>query len=265
LAAGIQPKVVYGIDNRQEVTGLTGLRARNADSTVALVETSSIVAGPKGSSRLKAPTLASTYGLCARERYRNQPTAAFCSGFLAGPDIVVTAGHCVSKWTLATTRFVFGYRVTSSGAVRTTISNSDIYRGVKVLANQVGDADFAVVRLDRKVAGHAALPFQRSGGVKSGTPLYVIGYPSGLPAKIAPGAKVLKVTSNYFTANLDTYGGNSGSPVFHAGNHTVLGVLVRGSPDFVTRGNCWVTNVLPDAKGFEDTTRMAKIMPFLPK
>ncbi|WP_420540401.1 S46 family peptidase (plasmid) [Paenibacillus polymyxa] len=32
----------------------------------------------------------------------------------------------------------------------------------------------------------------------------------------------------FFVANLDTYGGNSGSPVFNSDTHEVEGILVRG-------------------------------------
>ena len=45
---------------------------------------------------------------------------------------------------------------------------------------------------------------------------------------------MFEIISNlyYFTANLDTYRGNSGSPVFNAITHKVEGVLVRGEQDF---------------------------------
>jgi hypothetical protein len=75
--------------------------------------------------------------------------------------------------------------------------------------------------------------------------------------KVAAGAAVRDNTpSAFFVANLDTYGGNSGSPVFNSVTHEVEGILVRGEADFVQQGNCRVSLVCPSTgcRG-EDVTR----------
>ena len=56
--------------------------------------------------------------------------------------------------------------------------------------------------------------------------------------------------------HLDTYGGNSGSPVFNAATHEVEGILVRGETDFTSNGTCNVSLVCPTSgcRG-EDVTR----------
>lgn len=261
----VRPEVVYGADNRLEVSALAGAKAANADATVALVQASQIVAAGKGMSRLVSDSLGVAYNLCPGQRFRSQPTAAFCSGFLARPDEVVTAGHCVSWANLKSTRFVFGYRVLASGQARTTIADREIYRGVRIVTRRAEPTrDFAVVRLDRKVVGHAPAEIQGASSLALQTPLYVIGHPSGLPAKFAAGAKVLGNGSPfYFSANLDTFGGNSGSPVFHAGTHKVVGILVRGAPDYRPKGGCYVANILPDGKGEEESTRISLVRPYL--
>ncbi len=51
----------------------------------------------------------------------------------------------------------------------------------------------------------------------------------------------------FFVANLDTYGGNSGSPVVDARTYVVEGILVRGEDDFVQNDGCYVSLVCPDA------------------
>src|SRR3712207_7230060 len=61
---------------------------------------------------------------------------------------------------------------------------------------------------------------------------------SGLPTKIADGARVVRANASFFEADLDTFGGNSGSPVFDARTNTVLGLLVRGATDYRARGSC---------------------------
>jgi hypothetical protein len=83
-----------------------------------------------------------------------------------------------------------------------------------------------------------------------------------LPTKFADGAAVRNNQPDaFFVANLDTYGGNSGSPVFNSDTHEVEGILVRGDADFVQHGNCQVSLVCPTTgcRG-EDCTRIAEII-----
>jgi hypothetical protein len=114
-----------------------------------------------------------------------------------------------------------------------------------------------LVRLDRTVVGRKPLRFRKVSKARTGRSLYVVGHPCGLPQKYAPGAAIRHNSpKNYFVANLDTYGGNSGSPVFDARTHRVEGVLVRGETDFISNGGCYVSLVCPTTgcRG-EDVTR----------
>jgi V8-like Glu-specific endopeptidase len=265
--AGPEPEVVYGADNRREVFGLRGAKASAANATVGLVGASGITDNRNGTSRLSTTPLSADLNLCPGQRFFSQPTAPFCSGVLVAPDIVATAGHCVSAGSLAGTRFVFGFRLVNATTARTTIPNADIYRGVQLLADQEtsSGADFALVRLDRRVSGRAPQRINRGGPPAVGTSIYVIGHPSGLPTKIAAGARVVRANPTFFEANLDTFGGNSGSPVFDARSNTVLGLLVRGAPDYRSRGSCNVVNLLPDSAGTEDSTNTGVFAGFVPQ
>jgi hypothetical protein len=158
--------------------------------------------------------------------------------------------------------------LTAPSTPRTTFPDSDVYRGVQLLARQLNDStgvDFAVVRLDRRVAGRTPQKIARGGPPAVGTPLYVIGHPSGLPTKIAAGARVARANRSYFEANLDAFGGNSGSPVFDAGTNTVVGILVRGAPDYRAEGDCNVVNLLPDSDGGEASTNTGLFAGFVPQ
>lgn len=74
--------------------------------------------------------------------------------------------------------------------------------------------DFAVIKLDRPVAQVAPLAYRQSRMMGAGGEnLTVIGHPSGLPLKVAGDASVRSVLPEFLVANLDTYGGNSGSAV----------------------------------------------------
>lgn len=205
--------------------------------------------------------------LCSDEPFRDQPNPAWCSGFLVAEDIVATAGHCVDPGGCANTAFVFGFVMLDANTAVLTIDASQIYHCSEVIAQQIGAADWALVRLDRKVIGHSPLTVRTAGVVDNGEELLVIGHPVGLPRKYAGGATVRGNTApEYFEANVDTYGGNSGSAVFNANTLEVEGVLVRGNEDFVEDGGCDRSNVCPDTgcPYWEDVTRTTEFAALFP-
>jgi Peptidase S46 len=93
----------------------------------------------------------------------------------------------------------------------------------------------------------------------------VVGYPTGLPEKLAAGAKVHALTPYFFTSNLDAFAGNSGSPVLDARTNEVVGVVVRGNRDYVLRGQCAVPLVLPNSYVTTHSTLSSAFAPFLPQ
>lgn len=253
-------KVVYGTDDRQDVYQVNDpALLRDADSTVALVQASRVTDNGDGTSTLTGPTLGVHRNLCPGEPFRDQPAIASCSGFLAAADVVVTAGHCITPGSLDGVRVVFGYQMADATTATTRLPSTEVYRVSTVLGHSAGSEgnDWAVVRLDRPVPNHVPLPVRTSGKVADGERLHVVGHPSGLPRKIAGNAMVRdNGPAGHFVANLDTYGGNSGSPVFSSSTHQVEGVLVRGETDYVQVGSCFRSQVCPDSgcRG-EDVTR----------
>lgn len=259
-AALREQKVIYGTDDRVDVFQLpAGANRDDVDSVVALFSAGSVVDNGNGTSTLSTQNFGAAQNLCAGERFRTQPIGAFCSGFLVARDVIATAGHCVNAGNVTTVRFVFGFRMADASTAVTVINNSEIYRGTALLGRQeIGTgADWALVRIDRSVPNHRIAPVRMTGRIADAQAVHVIGHPSGLPAKFAGGAAVRdNQPSAFFVANLDTYGGNSGSPVFNSATHEVEGILVRGETDFVPQGNCNVSLVCPTTgcRG-EDCTR----------
>jgi V8-like Glu-specific endopeptidase len=256
-------KLVYGVDDRLPIRLVSDAEVlANAGAVVALVKRVRMGEQPDGSWRLVAPAFKER-GVCEDEPFREQPVAAFCSGFLIDAQTVVTAGHCVpSAADLASAYFVFGYRMLDDTKPRLEYGKDDVYASAELVARHEdgAGADWAIVKLERPVAGHAPVArYRRSGAIQKDAPVYVIGHPVGLPLIYADGAKVRDDSEpDYFVANLDTYGGNSGSMVVNASTHEVEGVLVRGETDFVdTDDGCQRSNVCPDTgcRG-EDVTRI---------
>jgi Trypsin-like peptidase domain len=262
-------KVIYGTDDRVDVIQLTaGPNRDDVDSVIALFDTVDVTDNGNGTSTLQTQNFGTARNLCAGERFREQPIGAFCSGFLVAADIIATAGHCVDDGNVTNVRFVFGFRMRDETTAETVLSNAEIYSGVAIIGRQeVGNGpDWALVRIDRPVTNHRIVRIRRTGRIGDTQAVHVIGHPSGLPTKFAGGAAVRDNQPNaFFVANLDTYGGNSGSPVFNSNTHEVEGILVRGEADFVQQGNCRVSLVCPTTgcRG-EDCTRTTEFAQLLP-
>jgi V8-like Glu-specific endopeptidase len=268
-AAQVHHKVIYGSDDRIDLYQTDSKVLKSlADSTVALFQGADVKADG-GVAQLTTQNYGERMGLCKEEPFFEQPMGAFCSGSLVAPDVIMTAGHCVpSAEECAAIKFVFGFAVKEKGKFPTAVPSGEVY-GCKELIGraQVNDgADWALVRLDRKVSGHKALKLNQSGAIKVGAPVLVIGHPAGLPTKIAGGANVRDASKpGFFVANLDTYGGNSGSAVFNAETGLVEGILVRGEQDYTYNGTCRVSNVCAnDACRGEDVTKIANVADKIP-
>ncbi len=244
FAAHAGPNVVYGKDSRQDVYNTKNpLHVKLAASSAAMLHVSqlSITANRALFSVPQADSLARSMNVCSGERFARQPNPASCSGFLVGEDTLVTAGHCVIgimptiKQACDQFVWIFDFEMKSAGDDPTrSIKSTNIYSCESVVDAKLDDFnDYAVIKLDRKVVGRQPLKYRTSGKVANSAKLVVIGHPSGLPTKIAPGGKVLNNTpSTRFVTNLDTFQGNSGSAVFNAQTGMLEGILVEGKIDY---------------------------------
>ncbi|MBX9766131.1 MAG: trypsin-like peptidase domain-containing protein [Bdellovibrionales bacterium] len=281
----LEMKVIYGNDDRQDLYQVQDSRLEHiARSTVALMKSATVKMKDGKNARLVAPTFGQAMGLCEDEPFREQLSAGFCSGSLVGPDLVLTAGHCVrSQKACEDTKFVFDFAEKNapsrfgrswglpSNKTVSEVPKSSVYGCKKLLGRKEEGrgADWAVIQLDRPVTDRKYLHVRRQGSVAEKDRILVIGYPSGLPVKIAGGATVRSGTENgFFITNLDTYGGNSGSSVFNAQTLDIEGILVRGENDFVEAKNrgCTVSNTCreDDCRG-EDVTYVSEAVHLIPQ
>lgn len=235
--------VIYGPDNRQDIYQVSNaLHKRLALSTAAMINTKALGKGVRANvfDLLNITTLERGQNVCASEKFADQPTAATCSGFLVGPDTLVTAGHCFKSFSTPEDvcknfAWVFGFQKTSASAdPLKNIPIANIYTCKKVVDAQLSaTADYAIIKLDRKVVGKLPLTFRKSGRIANTANLVVIGHPTGLPLKVSPGGKVTRnVDPTRFSTTLDTFHGNSGSAVFDATTGQVEGILIQGKNDY---------------------------------
>jgi len=296
FSAGSEAKVIYGDDNRVEYFAAHATRKTLADSVVSLWAAGSVTALPSGDFKLKTKLFgernfdANGGKLCPGEPYREQPVGAHCSGTLVGEDLVMTAGHCLDTQAQCNdTKLVFGFGIAKEGGTApTTVPAANVYSCKSIVSSKLEssvhgkmtqqeaamkgiilDLDYSIIKLDRKVAGRKPLKINRNGGLQKGSAIMVIGHPVGLPVKVADGATVINLRGDdsFFEANLDTYGGNSGSGVFNVRTGLIEGILVRGRTDFVkTPAGCYVSNVLDqNPSNGEGVTKISLVKGFIPE
>jgi V8-like Glu-specific endopeptidase len=270
------PKVIYGTDDRMDVfESSDSLMRELSRSTAAQILKRYIVQtvdqNNKNLYSIKSKTL-QLDGMCASERFANQHTAADCSGFLISPDLLVTAGHCVSTMNDCEDHsWVFDYANVTEEKTAFEFKEDQVYRCTQIVAREKNSEtmnDYAVVKLDRPVLDRTPLRFRTSGKTADDAVFTVIGHPSGLPVKITSGADMRDNSDPiFFSTNADTYGGNSGSAVVDSRTGLVEGILVRGDTDYKRseNGTCLVS-VHRDQNGGrgEDVTRITNIK-ILPK
>ncbi|MDC0253468.1 trypsin-like peptidase domain-containing protein [Bacteriovoracales bacterium] len=254
-------KVIYGTDDRYDVEDFPLKRFRKYARSTAAQISRDILKKEGDFYSLRGKKL-SDKGICKEEKFSNQVSPANCSGFLVGEDILVTAGHCMqSEEDCLYYQWVFGFKKGKDSMSMKKFPLENVYSCKKILVSKydpIEREDYAVVKLDRAVFNREPLKFRKRGKIADETSVIAIGHPSGLPTKIAGNARVRQNGHTiFFNANLDTFAGNSGSPVFNKKSGLVEGILVRGDTDYVTENSCMVSNRCKneECRG-EDVTRM---------
>lgn len=235
-------KVLYGADNRSHVYESHSKTFQNlALSSLAMIPKSRVeLKIDELKAIIKGPDLVEEMRICQSERFAQSLSVANCSAFLVGPDLVATAGHCVRDLSECKSNYwVFDFREDSAQrGDRLSLPSESVYECAEVVVSSLSTttmSDYALIRLNRAVEDRSPLAFRSSGKIADKTPLVVIGHPSGLPTIISDGAWVREGQNDhpfYFRANLDAFGGNSGSAVFNAETGEVEGILVRGENDY---------------------------------
>lgn len=234
----VQPQSIYGSDDRRDWYQVSDPVMREwARSTVALISKRDVF-DRWGSSAITSSTYQRARNLCSDQPFLDQPTAAYCSGFYVGQNLIVTAGHCVSSQSECdNTVFVFDYAVQQPGVYPLNVANDQVFGCKRLVSQKYGAHDYALIEVDRDVSGRIPFQIRRQGQPAIGENLTMIGHPAGLPSKISDGGAVMSV-SDRIVADVDAFGGNSGSAVIDRSTGIVEGILVSGNKDYDSNGRC---------------------------
>lgn len=240
--------IIYGDDGRVEIHAVESQAVQNLGQSIAArVSHWSLDVNESKFSFSDVSLLSDMWaaGVCADEKFAKQPTVADCTGFLVGEDLLVTAGHCAldvegvinneETFECQSNSWVFDYKMQNGSTITKDIKLDSLYNCKEVIFGKLTeDEDFALIRLDRKVIDRNPLKMRSRDKIRLNEDIFVIGHPSGLPMKYTGDSQVRENSNQYFfSTNLDTFGGNSGSPVFNERTLEVEGILVRGRTDYV--------------------------------
>ncbi len=263
---------LIGGDSRFEVhdPNVPQVYRQVAESTALIFSTLNIADIDANTIRLNSRTMnqkklqSEGMPLCSTERFRDDAAPGYCTGFLIGPDLVATAGHCVNGHTLCQNMaFAFGFSKDNPSDTALTLPREDFYRCETIVGQEYDQGeqtlqefangelwqDWAVIKLDRPVTGRRPLPVDLSASPAVGESVTAVGHPSGLAMKVTRGKVVSNANPEYYTTDLDIYKGNSGSPVVDTSG-VVRGIVVRGSggASFIENNGCLESKVC-DAVG----------------
>jgi hypothetical protein len=252
------------IDSRKDLVEVTDLHIQDLAKATALLVRDTDLARDGDHWVLQTEVFGEAFDLCPGERFWHQPCAGFGSGVLVAPDLVATAGHCISyvDWAVGRIRFLFDFRVGADGEVPVSFPGEAVYTGKELVGYEESPdlVDWALVKLDRPVAGVPIPALRRAGTLGQTTEVEMVGHPCGLPKKHASQARATKADHpGWFKATLDAFHGNSGSPVFSRaadGSCLVEGLLVRGEEDWIPRegADCQEPFFVPlTSEGYIDT------------
>lgn len=264
--------LIYGEDTRRDVYEVDNAQLAQLaiQSTVAFISAEHLVNTSDGSLAIVSDTLGESNNLCPGEAFATQPVAATCSGVLIDDQLVLTAGHCVSEDAVCGDQWlVFGYAIIDPDNVL-AVDPAAMYRCKSIPVRRFGldgdgrRLDYAIIELDRPVDS-ARHPVEVVSEVPPvGSNATVIGYPSGVPAKVDSGAQVLyaRPCLDYFTISSDTFQASSGSGVFDDRGR-LIGSFVRGGVDyeFVPDRGCAVARRIVDVADPTEAEQASYVAP----
>jgi hypothetical protein len=278
-ALRIGTQSIYNFDNRELISQSSPPQILNLKKSVALIFNSDDLITENNQLLIFANLLLDLppvgMNICPNERYADHHAyKSACSGFLVGKDLLATAGHCMdNQFSCDNQLIAFDVDADSEISRGFKTQEENIYHCKEIVAHfkQKGSMkDYAVIRLDRET-DRQPLKVRTSGKITTKDQVFLLGHPLGLPLVFSPSAEISDNSNPvYFKTRVNSFRGNSGSPLFNAKTFLVEGILVRGEEDlqFDEINQCQryakylSTDVDFKLKG-ESVTRIKYILPFL--
>lgn len=246
---GAQPGLADWV-NACALNPSTKQEARLLEATALVVPAHLLQQNRDGTFHLSNAPLGAPY--CPDSRFFGEIAAtAGRTGVLVGEDAILTAPHG-SSFGPGGLRVIFGLSTAEGPFCQqpnfNSISADDIYTPVDVVMNAYDDAppftDYAVLRLDRPVAGRSPMRVRRDHALQVGDRGITAGHPLRLSQKVdrATHVRSLAAAGPVF-GGLHIGAGSSGSPVYNVDAQLIEVVVARSAgqlaSSFDGAGQCW--------------------------
>lgn len=262
---------IYGRDDREFITNKSDKKFQELAKSIALIVSVDRLDIGMFRTSIKAGSLQEVLNMCASERFVTRPALPGCTGFLVAPNIVATAGHCFqTEDDCANNKIIFDVDSKKQNRKGYSFSSGHVFSCSRIIKNAYDPSnpdlqDFALIELDRAPKRRVPLKLNLSKKIADNEKVFTIGHPLGMPLMLSPNAVVSSNSSELqFKASLDSFEGNSGSPVFNTKTFEVEGILVNGREDLVQdpKIECY-RNAVYDGSGSEGVLRASELAPFL--
>lgn len=232
---------IYGSDDRRFVATATKEKSsiRELSSAIAIIISKNDLVDLGGKIQISTGLLSenSALNICSDLKFANHHSINACTGFLVSSDIFLSAGHCFySQFDCENKAIIFNVLESSENNEGYKVNHQQVYsckKIVKTFSDSIGQVDYSIVQLDRIAEGVKPLKLSVHSTLGRNDSVFMIGHPLGLPQVISSKAVVTQIFQDlFFKATLDSFEGNSGSPVFNSISKEVEGILVSGEDDF---------------------------------
>ena len=260
---------IYDLDDRQNIDDSIERSMQRLSRGVALIVSKDLVSKNIFTSKIMALPLEEQLRVCSDEKYSGELSINACTGFLVAPDLMVSAGHCFkTEDDCQNKAIVFDVTNISQNEKHYSVKNSNVFECREIISSREEESyDYALIRLNKKT-NRPILPLRLKGSLSEKDEVFMIGHPLGQPMKISQKVKPFALDNDLqFKAPLDSFSGNSGSPVINKRTLRVEGILVNGAQDFLLDDTkqCYRFSVHKsgDTMKGEGISRINQVTPFL--
>jgi hypothetical protein len=165
--------------------------------------------------------------LCADEPFAEEHIIANGTAFAINDSVICTTSHYRTDW--SNLLFIFDYTAFNISTSCKIVAATNVFRTKRILREDK-DVDFVLFVVDRRIPKKwqvRKIDFQYS--YRKFNPVYMTGHPLGLPLKLSYNAMIYESRRSAILTDLDAFDLNSGSPVFCATSHSLIGMLTGGS------------------------------------
>lgn len=260
---------IYGVDDRELITKKTSPKYRETARSVALIVSNDYLDVGMLKTSIMAIALQNNMNMCEGERFNEAMSLPGCTGFLVGEDLMVSAAHCFETAAdCEGKKIIFDVDSTKQVKDGYSVFSKNVFACKEIVASGIAGSslDYAVIRLEKSIKNRPYLKVRRQGKIEDKAAVFMIGHPMGMPLTLSKPERVSgNEEANTFSVGLDSFEGNSGSPVINAKTLEVEGILINGQQDVVLDSQKQCYRNVKHESGGEGVYRITGLTDFLAK